>query len=135
MTDFKFTRSETANMYDTLEYIESTYGAHYAGNQDIQLIDYWKSMGIMLPVAIGTSIKYLARFGKKGGYNRRDIHKAIHYALLALWAVEGMEPEAEADPSDPMLDLPEDDLVDVPLPPELIELMRGAFQTRGEQPE
>ncbi len=33
---------------------------------------------------IDTTIKYLMRYGKKSGKNRKDLLKAAHYIVLAL---------------------------------------------------
>ena len=33
---------------------------------------------------IGNILKYAQRYGKKNGYNRKDLFKVIHYALMAL---------------------------------------------------
>jgi len=78
----KYNEDEILN--EAFNYIKSTYGQHYAGDQEIQLFDYWKSLGIMTPVAVGTAMKYLARFGKKEGANRKDLLKALHYTVLAM---------------------------------------------------
>ena len=32
----------------------------------------------------GTAIKYLMRFGKKDGKNKKDLLKAIHYIILLM---------------------------------------------------
>lgn len=81
----KYNYNEDTTLDEILGYVTSTYGEHYAGQQEIQLFDYWQSLGILTPVAIGTAMKYLARFGKKEGANRKDLLKAAHYILLALW--------------------------------------------------
>ena len=33
---------------------------------------------------IGNIMKYAQRYGKKDGYNRKDLQKVLHYALIAL---------------------------------------------------
>jgi hypothetical protein len=33
---------------------------------------------------VGNIIKYAQRYGKKGGYNRKDLMKIIHYAIFLL---------------------------------------------------
>lgn len=81
-----FNYHEDEILQDAFSYIQSTYGQHYAGDRDIQLFDYWESLGILTPVAIGTAMKYLARFGKKEGANKKDLLKAIHYTVLALYS-------------------------------------------------
>jgi len=37
-----------------------------------------------LGFAMGNIIKYAQRYGKKSGYNRNDLMKVIHYAIIAL---------------------------------------------------
>lgn len=69
------------------EYIELTYsGNHYALKDDaeIQLIDYFESIGIAADFCRGCALKYLTRFGKKNGKNKKDLLKAIHYIIM-LW--------------------------------------------------
>jgi len=67
-------------------YIDSTYGQHYVGNGEVQTVDFWESLGSLDTTARDTAIKYLARFGKKGGNNRKDLLKAIHYIMLMMYA-------------------------------------------------
>jgi hypothetical protein len=67
-------------------YIDSTYGQHYVGNGEVQTVDFWESLGSLDTTARDTAIKYLARFGKKGGNNRKDLLKAIHYIILMMYA-------------------------------------------------
>jgi hypothetical protein len=78
------------NIYDNLEsilaevkdYIRATYGEHYAGK--IQTIDVLESLGTLNTTARDNAIKYLSRYGKKGGKNRKDLLKAIHYIVMIL---------------------------------------------------
>lgn len=67
------------------EYIKKTYGEHYAGNNEFQTFDYWETLGTLETTARDTAIKYLARYGKKGGKNRKDLLKAIHYITLMMY--------------------------------------------------
>lgn len=78
--------NEDRILQEALEYVASTYTGHYSGTDDVQLFDYWQSLGILTPVAIGTSMKYLARFGKKEGKNKKDLLKAMHYIVLAMYS-------------------------------------------------
>ena len=71
---------------EVMSYINSTYGQHYVGNGEIQTVDFWESLGSLETTARDTAIKYLARFGKKGGNNRKDLLKAIHYIILMMYA-------------------------------------------------
>lgn len=68
------------------EYIRSTYDAHYAGDNGVQTFDLILSSGAGVPFCVGNILKYASRYGKKGGYNRKDLLKIIHYACLALHA-------------------------------------------------
>jgi hypothetical protein len=33
---------------------------------------------------IGNVLKYAQRYGRKDGYNRKDLQKVLHYAIMAL---------------------------------------------------
>lgn len=66
-------------------YIKGTYNQHYATN-DIQVIDIWLARGTLQTTAIDTSMKYLLRYGKKEGFNRKDLLKALHYIILTMYA-------------------------------------------------
>lgn len=78
--------NENIILDEVKQYIESTYGEHYVGNKDVQTVDFWYSLGSLDTTARDTAIKYLARYGKKNGRNRKDLFKAIHYIVLMLYA-------------------------------------------------
>jgi hypothetical protein len=82
----KYKYQEDNILQEVKDYIDSTYGQHYVGNGEIQTIDFWESLGSLDTTARDTAIKYLARFGKKGGNNRKDLLKAIHYIILMMYA-------------------------------------------------
>ena len=63
-------------------YIEGTYNQHYVGKKEIQTIDVWETLGSVDTTCRDTAIKYLMRYGKKGGHNRKDLLKAVHYIVL-----------------------------------------------------
>jgi hypothetical protein len=87
--DFHFRRGENQFLNDAAEYIKTTYGQHYANeDNDIQLIDYWQSQDILIPTAVAMVQKYSARFGKKDGYNKKDLMKIVHYTSLISYAAE-----------------------------------------------
>lgn len=74
------------------EYIYCTYNQHYVGKKEIQTIDVWDTLGSAETTVRDTAIKYLMRFGKKGGKNKKDLLKAIHYiVLLNYFACENEE--------------------------------------------
>ncbi len=64
------------------EYISSTYDQHYVGTKNIQTIDVWDNLDMAEEMCLGTLLKYAMRFGKKGGKNKKDLLKLIHYAVL-----------------------------------------------------
>lgn len=71
---------------DFYDYLKSTYGQHYATEEkELQCFDAWIAMGDATPTFRNTAIKYLWRYGKKGGNNKKDLLKAMHYVLLCLY--------------------------------------------------
>lgn len=65
------------------EYIDNTYGQHYAQNK-YQATDFIVDSGHGEGFCVGNMMKYLQRYGKKDGKNRKDILKVIHYAIILL---------------------------------------------------
>lgn len=78
------------------DYIKSTYGEHYALDDNIQALDVWKALGIAESACQATALKYIMRYGRKAGKNRKDLLKAMHYILLL------MHFEDEAKKKDPV---------------------------------
>ena len=67
------------------EYISSTYGQHYSKGKDgFQVLDLLKTLNIGKDFCHANAIKYLCRYGKKAGRNRKDLLKAIHYVILLM---------------------------------------------------
>lgn len=77
-------------------YLDSTYGQHYVGDGDVQTVDFWRSLGSLETTSRDTAIKYLARYGKKNGKNRKDLLKTFHYVILMMYALD-LEEEAEEE--------------------------------------
>lgn len=86
--DITYKYNEMTNVNKLVNYINSTYGQHYVGNGDIQTVDFWESLGSLETTSRDTAIKYLARYGKKGGRNEKDLLKALHYIILMMYAVD-----------------------------------------------
>ena len=82
----KYNYNEDVNIQLINVYIDSTYGQHYVGNKEIQTVDFWESLGSLSTTSRDTAIKYLARYGKKSGYNKKDLLKAVHYIILMMYA-------------------------------------------------
>ncbi len=67
------------------DYIKSTYGEHYATIKNgTQVQDLLRDVGIDKDFCQANAIKYIARFGKKNGRNRKDLLKAVHYIVLLM---------------------------------------------------
>ena len=67
------------------DYIKGTYGQHYAQvSKGTQVQDLLRDIGIDKDFCQANAIKYLCRYGKKAGYNRKDLLKAIHYIVLLM---------------------------------------------------
>jgi len=66
------------------QYIDSTYDQHYARNK-LQTFESIVDCGHGEGFTIGNILKYASRYGAKDGYNRKDLMKVVHYAILALY--------------------------------------------------
>ena len=71
-----------------LEYIRSTYSAHYVGEDNVQLMDLIYSNGEALVASKFNVLKYTNRFGRKEGENVKDLYKAIHYIVFMIHDIE-----------------------------------------------
>ena len=70
---------------EIFDYIKSTYGQHYSTTEDgFQVQDMLRQLGIDKDFCQANAIKYLCRYGKKDGKNRKDLLKAIHYIVLLM---------------------------------------------------
>ena len=66
-------------------YIKGTYGEHYSTTKDgFQVQDMLIHLNIDKDFCQANAIKYLCRYGKKSGHNRKDLLKAIHYIILLM---------------------------------------------------
>lgn len=91
---FKYKYNEGQSLQNIEDYLKGTYGQHYVGDGDVQTVDFWRSLGSLETTARDTAIKYLARYGKKGGKNRKDLLKAVHYIVLMMYALD-LEEQAD----------------------------------------
>lgn len=74
--------NEDKILKDIEYHIENTYKQHYQSDGGIQALDVWEALGNFDTSCRDAAIKYLFRFGKKGGYNKLDLLKAIHFIIL-----------------------------------------------------
>jgi hypothetical protein len=86
-TEFKFDERDLCK--ELLEYIATTYSGHYNGEK-YQATDLIIDAGHGEGFCIGNIIKYAKRYGKKDGYNEKDIMKILHYGII-LWHVHRRE--------------------------------------------
>ena len=88
--DYKY--NEGNILAELQEYIDSTYDEHYSKNK-FQATEFIIDGGHGEGFCIGNIMKYAQRYGKKGGKNRRDLLKVIHYGIIALYINEMEESE------------------------------------------
>ena len=79
--NYKYNERELLSEFSS--YIDKTYDQHYSHNQ-FQATEFIMDSGHGEGFCIGNIMKYAQRYGKKGGRNRADLLKVIHYALFML---------------------------------------------------
>lgn len=75
--------NEPAILQELKEYIDGTYGEHYAQNK-FQTTEMIIDNGDGIGFCRGNIVKYAQRYGKKEGRNRKDLLKVLHYAVIML---------------------------------------------------
>lgn len=75
--------NEGALLKEITEYVNKTYGEHYAQNK-YQATQFIEDAGHGMGFSLGNVMKYAQRYGKKAGANRADLLKVIHYGIIAL---------------------------------------------------
>lgn len=74
---------EDVTLMEVRDYLSGTYKSHYTSQDSkTQTLDLIESIGDAEAFCRSNAIKYLSRFGKKGGKSKMDILKAIHYCIL-----------------------------------------------------
>ena len=86
MIEYKFREEEI--LKEIQMYVDSTYEQHYATGK-IQSTEFIIDIGHGLGFTVGNIIKYAQRYGKKDGFNKKDLLKVIHYAIIALYLHKG----------------------------------------------
>ena len=86
--------NEDQIMTNINQYIRSTYDEHYSVDKSgFQVQDMLRHLDIDKDFCQSNAIKYLCRFGKKNGKNKKDLYKAVHYIVLLL---DSLDKEDEA---------------------------------------
>lgn len=93
--DFAYKYNEGEILREAAAYIAKTYGEHYVGSDNVQLMDLVFSDGEGIPAARFNVQKYVRRFGKKSGNNIDDLFKAMHYLIFMIHAAKLMEKKGE----------------------------------------
>ena len=82
--EYKFNEDNLIGEFQ--EYIDSTYGQHYA-KEKFQATEFIIDGGHGTGFCVGNVLKYAQRYGKKGTTDdaRKDLMKVLHYALIQLY--------------------------------------------------
>jgi hypothetical protein len=85
MNEVKMKYKEDKIINEIKSYVESTYTQHYSTTDEgFQVQDILRHLDINKDFCQANAIKYLCRYGKKNGYNRNDLLKAVHYIILLI---------------------------------------------------
>lgn len=80
-----FKYNEDQFLRDMYDHLRTTYGEHYvADDSGVECFDAWIALGDSGPTFRNTALKYLWRYGKKGGKNKADLLKAVHYIQMLM---------------------------------------------------
>ena len=80
--EYKFKENIIVN--DVMDYINKTYGSHYAKTKNYQATEIIIDQGHGTGFCMGNILKNAQRYGKKEGRNKNDLMKVIHYAIIQL---------------------------------------------------
>ena len=94
--EYKFKENVIVN--DVMDYINKTYGSHYAKTKNYQATEIIIDQGHGTGFCMGNILKYAQRYGKKEGRNKNDLMKVIHYAIIQLSQdhYQGNQPELKS---------------------------------------
>ncbi len=81
--EINYRYSEGQSLKEIIEYINSTYEQHYVNKDKSQLLDMFTNEDNEAFCKVNAS-KYISRFGKKEGKNKKDLLKAAHYIILLM---------------------------------------------------
>ena len=92
MIEYKF--DEDRLLSELKDYIDSTYNSHYSKTK-FQATEFIFDAGHGMGFCIGNVLKYAQRYGRKEGYNKKDLQKVLHYAIMALYLHDIENKESE----------------------------------------
>lgn len=94
MSEPKYKFNEKEILEQLQVYIDSTYKQHYATDK-IQATEFIIDAGHGIGFTVGNVMKYAQRYGKKEGYNRKDILKILHYAIILMYVHDSQQTPEE----------------------------------------
>ena len=80
--EYKFNEKELIEEFQ--KYIDATYNNGHYSKDKFQATEFIIDGGHGDGFCIGNIMKYAQRYGNKDGYNRKDILKVLHYAIIQL---------------------------------------------------
>ena len=83
MAKINYAFSEDKVISDLKKYVDGTYEQHYA-TRKYQSTQFIEDCGHGEGFCIGNILKYAQRYGRKGGKNRADLMKILHYGIIML---------------------------------------------------
>lgn len=88
--DFPWKYSEGKILSELEKYLRGTYGEHYVsgGPQGVQEFDVMEADGELGVFSKQSARKYLRRYGRKDGCNRKDLLKVLHYTIILMYLNE-----------------------------------------------
>ena len=92
LIEYKF--DEDRLLFELKDYIDSTYNSHYSKTK-FQATEFIFDAGHGMGFCIGNVLKYAQRYGRKEGYNKKDLQKVLHYAIMALYLHDIENKESE----------------------------------------
>ena len=90
--EYKF--DEDRLLSELKDYIDSTYNSNYSKTK-FQATEFIFDAGHGMGFCIGNVLKYAQRYGRKEGYNKKDLQKVLHYAIMALYLHDIENKESE----------------------------------------
>jgi hypothetical protein len=93
MSKINYAFGENKSIQDLKDYVDGTYSQHYAKSK-YQATEFIVDCGHGPGFCLGNILKYAQRYGRKGGKNRADLMKILHYGIIMLH-VHDMENEDE----------------------------------------
>lgn len=87
-----------AFLNDANAYIHDTFKEHYSSENGLQLVDFFHSNGDGMAYARTSAMRYIARYGKKEGFNKKDLMKAIHCVIMLYYFSKDEEKHTDINP-------------------------------------